>query len=216
MKPPAVLRAQRRLQLRTNLRRSAAIVTIFSIGLVFAALGLATSVARFEQEGSPTARVVFLALGVAFFGGGLASWLLRPMRPGIVPCFARELEPYGGTSSAALSRGRALYQEIAALDDLAVRLDVPPLSSFGFADDVYGQEVRWHPASEGLRTVGVLARGLDGGLRSEPAVAEDLDALAAALGAADRREVAFALMLRLGPDSLQVVSTMERRQGRFW
>ena len=58
----------------------------------------------------------------------------------------------------------------------------------------------------------MLARGLDGGLRSEPAVAEDL----AALGAADRREVAFALMLRLGPDSLQVVSTMERRQGRFW
>jgi hypothetical protein len=97
-----------------------------------------------------------------------------------------------------------------------VTLDVPPLSSFGFADDVYGQEVRWHPASEGRRTVGALARGLDDRLRSVPAVAEDLDALATALGVAGQREVAFALMLRLGPDSLQVVSTMERRQGRFW
>jgi hypothetical protein len=43
MKPAAVLRAQRQLQLRTNLRRSAAIVALFSVGLVFAALGLATS-----------------------------------------------------------------------------------------------------------------------------------------------------------------------------
>jgi hypothetical protein len=63
-----------------------------------------------EQQGSPTARVVFLALGVAYFGGGLASWLLRPTRPRIVPCFARELEPYGGTSSAAFSRGRATME----------------------------------------------------------------------------------------------------------
>jgi len=48
-----------------------------------------------------------------------------------------------------------------------------------FYKAAFGQEVRWQPASEGLRTVG-------------------------------------ALMLRLGPDRLQVVSTIERRQGRFW
>ncbi len=114
----------------------------------------------------------------------------------------------------AFPRGRALYREIAALDELARSTGAKPLSAFGFAYDHFEQEVRWHPASEGLATVQALrqSRGTHA-----PDVAEDLDALASVLRAAAAQGVAFSLVLRLNTkDNMQVVCTREVRQGSFW
>jgi hypothetical protein len=191
---------------------------LFAMGLFFSALGLVTSVARFREEGSPTFRVIFLAVFVVYFGVGVAFWLM-PFRPNprIVPYFARKLEEYGGKTSIAFARGRGLYREVAALDQLAASLGVRPLTDFGFADDYYEQEVHWHPASEGLRTAETLRKGLGPLLLTAPGVVSDLEALASVLCAAADRCVDFSLVLRLRrKDSLQVVMARESRQGSFW
>ena len=43
----------------------------------------------------------------------------RKRAPRIVPYIARELGKYGGRTSIAFARGRGLYREIVALDELA-------------------------------------------------------------------------------------------------
>jgi len=150
-----------------------------------------------------------------FFGWAVVGWLLpfRP-RPRIVPYFARELGPYGGKTMTAFARGRGLYLEIGALDELARTRGVKPLSTFGFAYDHFEQEVRWHPASEGLATVEAL-RPSHGTLA--PQAAEDLVALASVLRTAAEQDIPFSLVLRLhAKDSMQMVCTREVRQGSFW
>jgi hypothetical protein len=47
-------------------------------------------------------------------------------------------------------------------------------------------------------------------------VARDLEVLSAVLGVAADHGIDFSLTLRIQNDSLQVVSSMERRHGRFW
>src|SRR5438128_5565132 len=128
---------------------SAWIGWVFAAGFLFSALGLAASVARFREEGSPTLRVIFLAFFAVYFGVAVCLWLMpRRPKPRIVPCFARKLEEYGRETSIAFARGRGLYRELAALDQLAATMGVTPLSAFGFADDYYEQEVHCHVASE--------------------------------------------------------------------
>jgi hypothetical protein len=146
--------------------------------------------------------------------GWAVLWMLLPIRtrPRIVPYFAAELGAYGGDTMTAFARGRALYLEIAALDALAHSRGVKPLSAFGFAYDHFGQEVHWHPAADGLATTEALRQE-----RHSPALARDLEALARVLSVAARKEVPFALVLRLWEkDSMQVVCTRETRQGNFW
>lgn len=190
---------------------------LFVVGLGLSGLGLAASVARFAEEGSPTGRVVFLALAVAYFGWAVVLWLAPRRRdPRIVPYFARQLEEYGGTSSKAFRRGRGLYRYIGALDRLSRAQRTRALSEFGFADDYYEQVVRWHEASEGLASVDAVQRGLDAELRANVEVTQDLEALATVLRVAEGKGVRFSLALRLGKDALQVVSSQEPRQGRFW
>jgi hypothetical protein len=115
----------------------------------------------------------------------------------------------------AFLRGRALYREIAALEAAAERLCVRPLSDFGFTHDLYEEAVRWHPASDGLRTVAALRQEIQA--NSPPDLVQDLDALAAILRLADRRNIEFSLVLRLhAKDNMQGVCTREVRQGSYW
>ena len=176
---------------------------------------MVTSIQRFEDQGSPVGKIVFLGFFWVFFGLLVVSplnWLR--LKPGIIPYFAQALGPYGGQSSTAFHRGRGLYQEIDVLDQLARNLGVKALSEFGFADDYYNQEVVWHSAAEGLRTAEALERGA----ANDPAhnLADDLAALASVLRVAAEQGGQFCLVLRIGKDSLQSVSAMEGRQGKFW
>jgi hypothetical protein len=189
------------------------ISSIFAAGFVFSALGLFTSVASYREDGSITAKLVAFAIFFLLFGWAVVQMLLpfRP-KPRIVPYFAAELGALGGDTMTAFARGRGLYLQLAALDALAHSLGVKPLSAFGFAYDHFGQQVHWHPASDGFATVEALRRE-----PGSPAVAQDLDALASVLRVAVEKSVPFSLVLRLhAKDSLQVVCTRETRQGSFW
>jgi hypothetical protein len=192
---------------------------IFVLGLGVSILGLIPSIAEFRETGSPSFTLFVFALFTVFFGWIVVLWVIGPfpIRPRIVPYFARELGEYRGATMDAFPRGRGLYREIVALDRLAGTLGVTPLSAFGFAYDHYDQGVTWHPASEGLRTAKALRQGLDAHLPPAPEVARDLEALASVVGVAAERGVDFSLVLRLhAKDSMQVVCTREDRQGSFW
>lgn len=182
-------------------------------GFVFGGLGLLGALVLHPEVKTSKGELVFFALGFLFFGWGLVMWLTYPFfrKPRLVPYFAREVQPYSRETAAAFWRGRALYREIATLDELAAKEGVPPLSAFGFADDYYEQEVQWYPASEGLRTVGAIKP-----LVAAPDLTGDLGALESALKAAAELGVDFSIALRVHNDSLQAVSSMQQRQGRFW
>jgi len=216
----ATLSKQRRHQVRlTRQWMTWWIPWIFVAGLCVSILGLIPSVAAFVEEGSPTIGLFVFAFFAVFFGWAVVLWLLGPfmLRPRIVPYFARELGKYGGDTMAAFGRGRGLYREIVALDALAGTLGVKPLSAFGFAYDYYEQEVRWHPAAEGLRTVEALRQALGAQLQAAPGLPRDLEALASVMHVAADRGVDFSLVLRLhAKDNMQAVCTREVRQGSFW
>jgi hypothetical protein len=210
---------QRRHQVRLARKRMTWwIPLIFVAGLGVSAYGLVPSLTVF-REGRSVGYVVLFGVFTVFFGWAVVLWLLGPFlfRPRVVPCFARELGPYGGETMTAFRRGRALYRESAALDRLAESLGVKPLSAFGFADDYYEQEVFWHPASEGLRTIEALLQRLGSLPVSAPDVDQDLQVLGSVVRMAADRGVDFNLVLRLHKkDSMQVVRTREVRQGSFW
>lgn len=174
---------------------------------------------RFSRNSVRKASVAVFALFSVLFGWAVVVWLLGPLllRPRIVPYFDRELGSYGGETMTAFRRGRGLYREIVALEQLAHTLGVRPLAGFGIAYDHYEQTVQWHPASEGLRTVEAMRQALDTRLTTARDVALDLDALASILRTAADQGVAFSLVLRLyDKDDMQAVCTREVRQGSFW
>jgi hypothetical protein len=167
----------------------------------------------------PALSVALLAFGLLVFGWMLMWGLAWPFvaRGRIVPYFAREIGPYPGASAAAFRRGHDLYRHSAALERLAGRLGVTPLSAFGFGDDLVGQPVRWSAAADGLRTVTALHAAVAADAAAD-AVAGDLDALARALRSAAEHGVGFALLLRVGGGDLQSAAIFEPRAriGRFW
>ena len=170
-------------------------------------------------QGLSNTQVAVLWFGLTYFGLALAAIAALPirLRARVVPYFRRRIAEYGGTSSRAFARGRGLYEEAAALDQMADGLGVRRLSSYGFADDFYGQEVRWHAASEGLATVEALRQGLAAGPPRHPDLPRDLDALVEVLRLAAADGIDFCLTVRIfRKDSLQVVSSMEQRAGSFW
>lgn len=104
--------------------------------------------------------------------------------------------------------GKALADEIEALDKLAAELGVPPLLSFVSADAdefpefvdeaVPGLEAEWFDAAAGL----VVVRALLGALEKDPDVLDDdegvireLQAMQQMLEAAERQWVRFRLMV---------------------
>jgi hypothetical protein len=216
----AILSEQYRHQVRLARKRMTWwIPWIFVVGLCVSILGLIPSITAFREAGAPTFTLFLFASFAVFFGWAVVLWLIGPylFRPRIVPYFTRELGKYGGTTTTAFKRGRGLYRKIVALEQLAGTLGVKPLSAFGFAYDHYEQEVRWHAASEGLRTAEGLRQGLGGHSLTAPDVAHDIEALAAVLRAAADQGVDFSLVLRLhAKDNTQAVCTREGRQGSFW
>jgi len=216
----AILSEQCRHQVRLARKRMTWwIPWIFVIGLCVSILGLIPYIAAFPREGLPTLTVFVFAFFAVIFGWAVVLWLIGPFlfRPRIVPYFTRELGKYGGKTMSAFARGRGLYREIVALEQLARTLGVKPLSAFRFAYDYCEQEVEWHAASEGLRTVGALRQGLSAHLLTALDVAHDLEALASVVRAAADQGVDFSLVRRLhAKDNMQAVCTREVRQGSFW
>ncbi len=213
---PALL-AQRRHQIRAGRARRIAVLLVTLVGVGLSGLGLHASAALWGEGLRPsTLSLSVLAYGLLAFGGVLVAALVWPFgaRCRVVPYFVRAMGPYPGATSAAFSCGHELYRQSAPLDRLAAALGVTPLSAYGFGDDLYGQPVRWSPASEGLRTIAVLYAAPSLGV----GVVADLDALASVLRIAADSGVDFALVLRVGGGDVQSAAVFEPRArvGRFW
>lgn len=97
--------------------------------------------------------------------------------------------------------GWCLTQNMHFLDELAIGHDVRTLSSFGFADDLFGETFIWHAAEEGLTTVEFLMKELpvDWTKVNDPdKVLEDLQKLRHALVRARDQQIEFCLVMRRG------------------
>ncbi len=112
---------------------------------------------------------------------------------GIVPYFQERL---GDIHTFA--RGQAIAKTCQALDELAVKLRLAPLSALGFNDDFAGEELTWHPPEQGLATVGGLLRALRANrhaLLDQARVVEELESIEQALRKACDRNVPFCFLL---------------------
>jgi hypothetical protein len=140
---------------------------------------------------SLTAAVFFFTLATAI--GGIVD-TARHVR--LMPYYRRRV---GNTDT--FLHGQALARSFRDLEWLAEQAGVPPLSRFGFADDLAGETVTWHSASELL----VSVRGLADAVRTEPEsvwdperVLEDLARWEAAFVRAADQEIELALLIRFG------------------
>src|SRR2546423_1512443 len=87
--------------------------------------------------------LAFAVLWIRSIGAGIADSLVSR----IVPYFRRRV---GLRGLMPFKGGEALARNCRSLDELASRLGVEPLSSFGFADDRRGETLQWHDAEAGL------------------------------------------------------------------
>lgn len=91
-------------------------------------------------------------------------------------------------------RGHALARRFQFLEERSLELGVEPLSHFGWADDLGGQQLVWHDAARGLVTVAALLE-----LPAlEPELQDDLTRLRAALTSAQEVNAPFCLLLLHG------------------
>ena len=125
---------------------------------------------------------------------GPLLYLIRrgPGRPRILPCYVNQLELEGVLSRPG---GYAIAVSHAELEKLAVRIGVPPLSSFGYLPS-NTRKVIWHSSAAGLACVQALAvhiRQDPTCLKNAGEVLADLECLAGCLEVASKQGVAFCL-----------------------
>jgi len=150
---------------------------------------------------SITAAVFFFTLAISI--GGIVD-TARHVR--LMPYYRRRV---GGTDT--FLHGQALARCYRDLEWLAEETGVPPLSRFGFADDLAGETVTWFPAGELLATV----RGLTGAVQDDPesvrdpeAVLQDFARWETAFTRAAELDIEIALLIRFGNST----STLEWEQ----
>ncbi len=161
-------------------------------GLVALTLDLAAVFANGPLFLAALASAVFLVFGLLASVGAMID--CRTAR--VMPYFRRHV----GEIDTFLA-GEALARHLPFLDDLAARCDLPPLSAFGFADDLNGETLTWHNPSEGLRTVLRLRNSLQElpeDVLDHLAVLEDLQKLEQALQRAEAQDIPFCLLFRHG------------------
>jgi hypothetical protein len=161
----------------------------------------------------PWAGAVFSAvLAFGWFILGMSYLDDLRVKPRIVPYF-----PASVPGPDTFTTGYALARHSKLLDEWAREAGVAALTAFGFTDDLAGDEVTWHPAAEGVRTVEALLRRCheDPGALAEPqAVVSDLEPVLDVLREADRRGIGFCLHLRA--DAAYTAHEFDIRKGRYW
>jgi hypothetical protein len=149
---------------------------------------------------------LFLFLIQGFVRGVVAEF--HPSSVRIIPFFSGRI-PEADT----FLKGRGLACHSRRLDQVAERLNLTPLSSFGFRDEYLWRRPQWHSASDGIKTF----QGLLDSVRNLPDQSEDQAEMLADLGrvlktleTAEARNVKFCLIPRLG----RMVSPVEISQKR--
>ncbi len=111
-----------------------------------------------------------------------------------IPYFQRRL----GQIDTFLA-GQTIARFLTQLDAIASDQNVPLLSTFGFADDLRGEVLRWHDPKTGLRSLEAILVGLDHSQIPESVrrpLVDDLKKWHHALERAALENVLFCLLLR--------------------
>ena len=179
--------------------------------LTLAAAGVVAQTLEFTHSRS------WLNALLAIVAAAATLFFLRALMIGIRDATIVRIVPYFqsplrlGTASP-FSRGAALARHYNQLDQLAIQLRVPPISTYGFHDDAAGQRVQWHPSPAGLQTITALKPHA----AHDPQLLDDLTAIESALQEATRKNVPFCFILRSGTDAFISPVEMDRREGSFW
>lgn len=130
---------------------------------------------------------------------GFFVWTLyrtfQPEDPGAAPRIIPVFRPHAPKGSQTFLRGFALARNFDRLEQLASEGKVPPLSTYGFACALHGEEMSWHAAGQAAPTVEHLLRTVQRKGEDEAELAQDLEALLGALSSADD-QTEMALLLR--------------------
>ena len=114
----------------------------------------------------------------------------------ILPYFDR---PVGGTQT--FGHGKSLPRHSRFLDQIALERGVQPLAAFGFNDDMDGEPLRWHAASDGRATLCALIAAIEAeDLKLDDAddLLADLRRIREALAQAEQVGARFCLLVRMG------------------
>lgn len=127
--------------------------------------------------------------------------LITPDRVRVHPYFEKPVSSAEKPvcSGAAFLSGETIAKELESLDALAGKMGVAPLSAFGFEDDFFGEEPKWHAPEEGLKTVSMLlecVKDQPSGVCDVGGVTKDLKKIANALEDARKRKIRFCFLVR--------------------
>lgn len=136
---------------------------------------------------------VFVAFGLL---GGVTCLYDTTRYVQVIPYFQRRL---GGIDT--FLAGQSIARNLKQLDEIALLQDVPPLSTFGFADDLRGESLIWHDPNKGLQTILAIQEYLRKGDVPQALVESltlDLEKWQHALERAAAENVLFCILLRHG------------------
>lgn len=162
--------------------RRVATVVVGVAGAVLA--GLAWGVPHLPPVFAATVAALCLLAAL----GSVLSWIDTVRHVAVVPYFERAV---GGT--ATFGHGRGLARHLGRLDDAARAAGWLPLTAFGLADDLCGEDLVWHDPADLLATV--LALRAD---PPDPETDDDLRRVAAKLARAREQGIRVCLLLRHG------------------
>ncbi|MFQ5779726.1 MAG: hypothetical protein ACE5HN_02930 [Nitrospiria bacterium] len=159
--------------------------------------------------------------GLVLFFSSLVLFCLMLMYPGGIPETVEvRILPYfkervGNTETFLYGQGIA--RRVVLLDALAEKLGLSPISAFGYNDNFLGEDVTWHDAEDGLKTVS----GLLDHLRGNPRLMDDADRIIrdltrteTALREAHGKSIQFCFLAREGSTTSGL--EMDRREGTFF
>lgn len=170
-----------------------ACIAILVTGVPFLVLFLGTLWGDLPALLTAVSGALFLMIGLV---GGIGAIRDTHRHIRVIPYFRRRL----GEIDTFLA-GRSMARYLQHLDAIASEQSVAGLSTFGFADDLRGEQVQWHDPRDGLRSIEAILKGLEQTDLTEPIrtpLLDDLGKWRQALQRAVAEDVPFAILLRHG------------------
>lgn len=216
-------------KLRRQARLAASVHIVFLIAVIAGmAITCIEAGIRLGQEPSVHTGVLVFFAGCIGIG---AVWHLISVgktyaaaQPRVVPYFSNKYftaddvtRKTSDESQAAFNSGYRIAADLPELDALAHELNIAPLSSFGFGDDLLGQRPEWCDLNEGIRTVtALITAAMNGDTHLSSSTVSELQTLLAALSTAKETQSSFALVVRYGRDDFISGAEMNKREGTYW
>jgi hypothetical protein len=112
----------------------------------------------------------------------------------VIPYFSKSAPRVEGPTT--FMSGSAIARHCLTLDEMAEIASFVPLSHFGFADDIQGETLTWHKASDGLQSVcGLIALLRADDFPAAHQIIDELQLIAEKLREAEKADAPFCFLL---------------------